>query len=293
MKIKAITPHFGGKRSMADLIVRELGAHEQYFEPFCGSMAVLFAKEPAKQETVNDLHGDLINLARVLQRESMAIDLYERLIGALVSEGLLRDARAYLESTPLSDHTMVDRAYHYFVASWVARNGVAGTEPVDYQIAVRWTKGGGSPTVRFRNAVESLPEWHRRLLNVVILNRDAFGIIHRFEDAPHTAIYIDGPYPPETLNGDHRYLHDFSAGDDLFGGEDDHVRLRDALVKYNKARVVVSTYECRRYRDLYDGWTFLDVKRAKNLANQNKRGGSEPTDAPEVLILNGPSYARS
>lgn len=293
MKIKSIAPWFGGKRTMASDIVCELGQHTQYFEPFCGSMAVLFAKKPSKQETVNDLHGDLINLARVLQRESMAIALYERLVGALVSEGLLRDARAYLESTPLTDHTMVDRAYHYFVASWVARNGVAGTARVDYQIAVRWTKGGGSPTVRFRNAVDSLPAWHRRLLNVVILNRDALGIVHRFEDAAHTVIYIDCPYPPETLSGDHRYLHDFSAGDGLFGGEDDHIRLRDALVQYKKARVVVSTYECKRYRDLYDGWTFRAVKRAKNLANQNRRGGSGPADAPEVLILNGPSYANS
>lgn len=45
MKIRAIAPWFGGKRTLAEEIVRELGKHTQYFEPFCGSAAVLFAKD--------------------------------------------------------------------------------------------------------------------------------------------------------------------------------------------------------------------------------------------------------
>jgi len=49
-KIKAIAPWFGGKRTMASTIIQELGPHSQYFEPFCGSMAVLFAKPPAQKE---------------------------------------------------------------------------------------------------------------------------------------------------------------------------------------------------------------------------------------------------
>ena len=40
MKIKAIAPWFGGKRTMAPDIVEQLGPHTQYFEPFCGSMDV-------------------------------------------------------------------------------------------------------------------------------------------------------------------------------------------------------------------------------------------------------------
>ena len=62
-KIGAIAPWFGSKRSMAPIIVSELGPHSAYWEPFCGSMAVLMAKPPCIMETVNDLHADLINLA--------------------------------------------------------------------------------------------------------------------------------------------------------------------------------------------------------------------------------------
>lgn len=65
--ITAIAPWFGGKRNLAPAIVEELGPHRGYWEPFCGSLAVLLAKPRVSQETANDLHGDLINLARVLQ----------------------------------------------------------------------------------------------------------------------------------------------------------------------------------------------------------------------------------
>jgi len=65
--ITALLPYFGGKRSMADRIVIELGDHRSYWEVFCGAMAVLLAKPPCSQETVSDLYGDLINLALVIR----------------------------------------------------------------------------------------------------------------------------------------------------------------------------------------------------------------------------------
>lgn len=164
---------------------------------------------------------------------------------------------------------------------------------MDYQIAVRWTKSGGSPTVRFRNAVDSIPDWHRRLLNVVILRRDAFRIIDRFEDCKATAIYCDPPYAMDTRNstsgGSGRYLHEFHhAKDGLF--DDDHAALAEILCRYRHARVVVSYYDSPRLRALYPGWTVLEKTRVKHLHAQNKRGAA-PKEAPEILLINGPSFA--
>lgn len=292
MKIKAIAPWFGAKRTLAADIVAELGRHTQYFEPFCGAMAVLFAKPPARQETVNDLHGDLTNLARVISWESWAVKLHDRLQQTLVCEGLLDDAQAAL-SFDIESGLRWERAYWYFLASWMGRNGVAGTDTNDYQLAVRWTAGGGSSTTRFRSAVESIPAWHERLRNVVILQRDAFDIIPRFQDAATTAIYVDPPYVSSSRSGlqrtgNHtsRYLHDFN--DDapgLLGGENDHTRLRDMLNEFRHARIVVSYYDCDRVRELYDGWRFVECGRQKNLARQNK-GKTKTDEAPEVLIVN-------
>lgn len=299
MKIKAIAPWFGGKRTMAPLIVQQLGKHTQYFEPFCGSMAVLFAKPTSMHETVNDLHGDLVNLAMVLQDEKTAVDLYERLQRTLFCEGLLEQAESVLSGewrTANSDEPERDvgRAYWYFLASWMGRNGVAGTKATDYQLAVRWTANGGTPTIRFRSCTDSLPAWHERLKNVVILKRNAFDIIPKFDDQSHVAIYVDPPYPAESRGGGKgigghsgTYLHEFSH-DSLFG--DDHQRLAEMLKVFKRARIVVSSYDCLRIRELYDGWTFVDCARQKNLHQQNGRG-KRNKEAPEVLIINGPPYA--
>jgi DNA adenine methylase len=318
MKIGALAPWFGCKRTLAPRIVEELGPHTQYFEPFLGSAAVLFAKEPSQKETVSDLHGDLTNLARVVSDPDAAPVLYEHLQQTVFSEAILQDARVQLEDDavlPLIasefaqskgrvSWLMRKRAYWYFLACWMGRNGTAGTERVDYQIAVRWTKSGGSPTVRFRNAVESIPAWHRRLLNVVILQRDAFEILDRFEDDPATAIYCDPPYPAETRSnvrddgtsnhgGSGQYLHEFKhGGGGLFGAEDDHARLARILRGYKRARIVVSTYDCPRYRELFDGWTFVDCKMLKLLHQQSGRG-ERSKEAPEVLIINGPSFTNT
>ncbi len=320
MTVKAIAPWFGGKRTMAPLIVQQLGKHAQYFEPFCGSMAVLFAKEVSRQETVNDLHKDLTNLAWVLQDPDAAESLYGRLQRVVFCEDILDEAGLQLErpaphrNIPIDpDGPQVQRAYWYFLASWMMRNGIAGTARMEYQVAVRWTKGGGSPTIRFRSAIESIPAWHERLRNVVIINRDAFKIVGKFEDVAETAIYADPPYFSGSRSGfgNHgngsKYLHEFVHGDHAFEPfllnperclrcdrakdehKDHHERLRDVLVAYKKARVVVSYYDCPEIRELYRGWTFIDCARQKNLHAQNGRG-ARPKDAPELLIVNGPAY---
>lgn len=92
MKVSALSPWFGSKRTLAPEIVRELGKHVKYDEPFCGSCAVLLAKPVATCETVNDLHGDLVNLARVIAVESSAVQLYAGLARMLMCEGLFREA---------------------------------------------------------------------------------------------------------------------------------------------------------------------------------------------------------
>ena len=172
------------------------------------------------------------------------------------------------------------------------RNGIAGTSRIrgnGFQIATRFTAGGGSPTVRFNSAVDSIPEWHDRLRNVVILQRDAFSLIDRFEDTNKLAIYADPPYYSGSRSGykssgaTSRYQHEFEHDNPMFG--DDHDRLRDALFCFKKAKVVVSYYDCDRVRKLYDGWNFIDCKMNKQLHAQNGREARKK-DAPEVLITN-------
>lgn len=275
MKIGAIAPWFGSKRTLAPVITSELGKHRAYWEPFCGSMAVLLAKEPASMETVNDLHGDLINLARVIQHRADGPILYRRLRRVVSSPIAQADATELLgQGDP------VDRAFNYFVHAWLSRNGVAGTTKNNANFCRRYTAGGGSPSKRFESTVQSIPAWRRRLRNVQILNDDGIDLIGKIQDAPDSVIYVDPPY----LSKGAKYLHDF----DWLA----HRRLAAAVKRFQKARVVISYYEHPDLLQLYPDWTKRDVYTTKAMVSSGQRdssGGAE--QAPEVLLINGRSYA--
>lgn len=273
MKISAIAPWFGSKRTLAPRIVKELGQHRAYWEPFCGSMSVLLNKPVVSTETVNDLHGELINLARVIRDRINGPKLYRRLRRVIVSPAAQAEATAQL-----GHGDPVDRAENYFVHSWLALNGVAGTAQNNANFCRRYTSNGGSPAKRFNSAVSSLPAWRRRLSNVVVLNEDGIALLERIEDKIGTVIYADPPY----LVKGAKYEHDFASAD--------HQRLAAALRRFTRTRIVVSYYDHSHLAELYPGWTKVDCSMTKSLVSQGKRDKGNDTKAPEVLLINGPSY---
>jgi DNA adenine methylase len=276
-KITAIAPWFGSKRNLAPAIVEELGKHTKYDEPFCGSCAIILAKPMASFETVNDLHGDLINLARVLKNETLAVELYGRLSRTLMHEGLFREAAERIRergNVTAGAEPNVDRADDYMLYAWLGRNGVAGTASYNQGFCVRYTKNGGPAGKRWTSAVESIPAWHQRLRGVTVLNRDGFEILERLEDSEGCAIYCDPPY----LVKGAKYVHDFTS--------DDHDRLAKLLSRFKKTRVVVSYYEHPRLADLYPGWRKRSIEVTKALVNQAMRDHSGATKVTEVLLVN-------
>lgn len=276
MQITALLPWGGSKRTLAARIIHQLGPHRCYWEPFCGSMAVLLGKPVATMETVNDLHGDLINFARHVQNPATWPELHDRLQRTLFAQELWRDSQTVCLRTPFEP--TINRAYHYFVFSWAGRNGSAGTNG-GQNFCVRYTSNGGSPGTRFREAVDAIPEWAERLRAVIILSIDGFGILERLEDKAGTAAYIDPPY----IQKGFKYVHDFTAAD--------HGRLAKLLRRFTKTRVVVSYYDHPELAKLYDGWTKIPLKITKAMVNAGRRdeGGGGGVDAPEVLLINGPA----
>ena len=277
MKIKALAPWFGSKRNLAVRIVEALGSHRAYWEPFCGSMAVLLNKPAVGQEYVNDLHGDLVNLARVVREEPLAVELHDRLVRTLFCEALLADSAAVVTgSSAVTDRADLDRAYHYFVYSWMGRNGVSGSDRIGTTFARRFTSLGGQAAKRFASAVDSLPEWHRRLRHVNILCADAFELLPRIEDAAGTAMYVDPPY----LEKGAKYVHDFDPAD--------HARLAGELARFTKTRVVVSYYDHPALVELYppDRWERTRIEVSKAMASAGKRDAANEVRAVEVLLTN-------
>lgn len=271
----ALAPWFGGKRTLAPRIARQLGPHRVYWEPFCGSMAVLMQKMCVTRETVNDLHADLTNLARVVQHPTHGPALYRRLRRVLSCESLFRESQQAVRAdfSPAPDEVCPDRAFHYFVASWQGLNGVAGTSQFNTGYARRFTEGP-NPALRFATAVRSIPQWRRRMERVQVLRTCGLELCERVEDAAGTAIYADPPY----LVKGAKYAHDFA--------DPDHERLALALRRFRRARVVVSYYAHPRLAELYPGWAVVPVGMAKGMVNSGRLSAGR-CDAPEVLLVNG------
>lgn len=273
MTIRALQPWFGGKRTLAPRIVEAIGPHSVYWEPFCGSCAVLFAKESVRMETVNDLHGDLVNLARVVKDEELSSRLHWRLRRTIASESLFRESMSVIRSAEALPEPNVDRAYHYFVQGWLGMNGLAGTKATNTNFARRFSATGGAPAMRFVGAVDSLPWWHERLRNAFILSTDGLELCEKIRDEKGTAIYVDPPY----LVKGAKYKHDFTTAD--------HIRLAAALCRFKLSRVIVSYYEHEDLAQLYPGWGKIKCTVAKSVVNSGQRPKGR-IEAPEVLLVN-------
>jgi len=195
-KIKAIAPWFGGKRTLAPTIVEELGPHRSYWEPFCGSMAVLLAKPKSSHEHVNDLHRELVNLARVIADDDLGPKLYRRLRRTLLSEDMYRQ----LVSEPTPEDAL-DQAYRYFVISWFGRNGVSGTPSYNSTaFAVRWTPGGGHGVILCRKIfVDGFARMQNAQTGEVFSNETVSMMVKRKQDH---CIIVSVTITPDFVKGE-------------------------------------------------------------------------------------------
>lgn len=275
--IGSLLPWFGSKRTLAPRIVGELGKHRAYVEPFCGSMAVLFDKPPTGIEVVNDLHKELINLARVCRDPIKGPMFLRRIRRWSFHAGVCEDAKNSLKTST----TEVDRAVAYFAMSWLGMNGFSGTrtESTNVNECRRYTLlGGGYPSKRWQSASSSMIWIGRRLRSVDIRSECGIRLIERLADVAGQVMYVDPPY----IEKGSAYLHDFI--------DQDHKTLARLLGRFQKTRVVVSYYAHPLLDELYRGWTRVDCTMTKNMVNQGMRDAEVEAKAPEILLINGESF---
>lgn len=173
----------GGKRRLAGRIIARLAAmpHRTYVEPFVG-MGGLFFRRPtrAPAEVINDIHADVANLFRVLQRHYVALmDLLRWQVTSRAEFERLLAARA----ETLTD---LERAARFL---YLQRAGFGGK--------IEGRSFGVSPRSPARFDVGKLgailEAVHERLSSVVI-ERLPYGTLIARYDRPETLFYLDPPY---------------------------------------------------------------------------------------------------
>ena len=74
--MKALLKYPGGKWKISAWIINHFPEHKVYLEPFFGSGAVFFNKEPSYIETINDIDGNIVNLFRVCREHPKELASY-------------------------------------------------------------------------------------------------------------------------------------------------------------------------------------------------------------------------
>lgn len=252
-------PYFGSKATIAPWIIDQFTPHKAYVEPFAGSCAVLFSKQPSHTEVINDLDGEIVNFFRVLR------DQTQELIDALRFTPYSREEYRSIVNGYKSGEEPVERARQFCVRASMSFNGVA-TGQRGFS-----TSDSSHPAkaLTFARRVERMADMAERLRNVEIENIDAIKLIDRW-DKPSVTLYCDPPYS---------YGERVSAkGYECDTTDQLHQDLVDRLLEFH-GQVVLSGYANELYDSRLVGPQWRRLEREVQLNSSNASG----TKRVEVL----------
>ena len=251
----------GAKWRIAPWIVSMFPRHEVYCEPFFGSGAIFFTKEPSGTETINDRDSEIINLFTVC-RESP--DELAKLV-----EMTPYSREEYFRSYKKADDPL-ERARRFLVRTWQSYGGKT------YQSA-SWSHD--RTNMVFRPKYWSvLPE---RILQVVarlrmaqIENMDARELIPMY-NRKTTLLYVDPPYLRRVRTNKH-YECEFCT-------VKEHKQLLNLCLKHT-GPCIISSYDDPLYEDALKGWEKFSKRvqvncggTAKEILWLNKQAIQEPS----------------
>ena len=234
--LKPPFPYFGGKGILAPRIAALLPAHGHYVEPYCGSLAVLLAKQRSGMETINDKDRAVVAFWRVL-RERPA-DLARSC--ALTPHSLAEFRDAEDVDAPADDLEMARRI-------WIRlTQGRAGTlRNTGWRHFVEPSNSAFGMPEYLSGYVERMAAVAERLHHVSLECRPALELVEWYGRSPDVLLYVDPPYLRSTRNSG-VYRHEMT--------EADHRDLASAL-RAVKASVILSGYASDLYDvDLYPDW---------------------------------------
>ena len=231
--MKTVLKYPGAKNRLAKWICSFIPEHDVYCEPFFGSGAVFFNKSRCHIETINDLHGEVVNFFKVLRDYGCELS---KLI-----DNTPYSREEYDESYKLNKKDSdLERARKFGVRCWqgfgcanLYHNGFkSGQQRVSPNPAKSWDK-----------LPQTLIQAKDRLKGVQIECLDAIELLKRY-DTKDVFIYLDPPYLLETRKSN-LYRHEMK--------DNQHIELLE-LIKNHPAKILISGYENDLYNEYLEGW---------------------------------------
>lgn len=233
--IKPILKYPGAKWRLAPWITSFFPEHEHYVEPYCGSAACFFTKDPSPHEVINDLDSSLVNLFRIIRERGTELAML-------------------IEMTPWAreEYEAVGRDYHgtgddledarrFLIRCWQA-HGTRLSSTSGWRH--KGVHGDSGETVELWNKLpERILATVKRLKQAEIEHRPALDIIARY-NAPDVLLNVDPPYVRSTRNGKF-YSHEMD--------DNDHLDLIEALNRHS-GPVVLSGYAHSLYEEKLAHW---------------------------------------
>ncbi len=234
----------GSKWRIADRIVGMIPPHHTYCEPFFGSGAVFFRKQPSDIEIINDLDSDVVNLFRCIRQDP------ERLARMVMATPYSR--QEYGDSFADLDMWQWDGCYgsacRFLVRCWQGH----GSRNDGYKAGWKYDAVG-------REKMYALWDWYRlpgwivetaeRLRMVQVEHRPALDVIRRFNYS-NVFMYLDPPYLLGTRNRK-QYRHEMTDAD--------HAVLLDTILA-TSAKVMISGYASGMYDGRLKDWNRAELQ---------------------------------
>lgn len=237
-----------GKKRLAARLVKLIPPHKVYVEPFAGSAAVFFEKDPADAEVIGDADPEIASAFKAIKT------LTDDELDTLRKKNWIGQERTFKQLIDARPRSKVEKLYRFLYLSHFSYGKLRGK-----------SYNHNADGVEART-IERI-ELHRDRIRAAMVRHAHYADLVKEFDGKDTFFFLDPPYPGHNVN----------VGEDTF----DEVEFRKVLDSIKGSFLV--TYGTRGQLDT-KGFHVRKIRTPRTI--RAMRGVEGPKTLPQLLIAN-------
>ncbi len=237
-----------GKKRLAARLVKLIPPHKVYVEPFAGSAAVFFEKDPADAEVIGDADPEIASAFKAIKT------LTDDELDTLRKKNWIGQERTFKQLIDARPRNKVEKLYRFLYLSHFSYGKLRGK-----------SYNHNADGVEART-IERI-ELHRDRIRAATVRHAHYADLVKEFDGKDTFFFLDPPYPG----------HNVDVGEDTF----DEVEFRKVLDSIKGSFLV--TYGTRGQLDT-KGFHVRKIRTPRSIRTMRGVGG--PKTLPQLLIAN-------